>query len=218
MKRIFGYIIGILSILVVFGMICVVSVIYDTNDKITVETYFFRTGLVANNQTDIPQTASQIGQGRLRDWLIQKFVKEYFYVVPDPADIALRTSKDYSVLKYMSSSNVFKEWEKSEFPNIRELASGGVMRTVRTFNNEIFKPEGSDYWRVDYELKTWYNPNNVNEEPTITRGTMYIRLYNEDAIGQIKEPFADVQKLLIDGVDPAFALRFMVTDVMFDKE
>ena len=217
MKQIFGYIVGILSILAVFGMICVVSVIYDTNDKITVEPYFFRTGLTAINQTDIPQTASQIGQSRLRDWLIQKFVKEYFYVVPDPANIALRTSKEYPVLKYMSAASVFKEWEKGEFLNIRELAAGGVMRTVRVFN-EIFKPEGSDYWRVDYELKTWYNPNDMNEEPTITRGTMYLRLYNEDAIGQIKEPFGDVQKLLIDGVDPAFALRFMVIDVLFDKE
>ncbi len=217
MKKIIGYIIGFLTILTVFGMICFVSVMYDVNDKIAVEPYFFRTGMLAINQTSIPQTISEIGESKLRDWLIQKFVKEYLYVVPDVENVARRTSGDRAILPYMMTAKAFKQWQQDIVPQINDLASNGGMRTVHVFN-EIFKPSGSNYWRVDYELKTWNNPNDMDEVPEKTRGTMYVRISNEDAIGQLKQPFADVRDLLIKGVDPAFAFRFTVSDVMFDKE
>ena len=143
--------------------------------------------------------------------------KEYLYVVPDVENVARRTSGDRAILPYMMTAKAFKQWQKDIVPQINDLASNGGMRTVHVFN-EIFKPSGSNYWRVDYELKTWNNPNDMDEVPEKTRGTMYVRISNEDAIGQLKQPFADVRDLLIKGVDPAFAFRFTVSDVMFDKE
>jgi len=217
MKKLFGYIIGFATILMVFAMIYIVGAMYDAGNRVAVEPYFFRTGMNAVNQVGTPRTMADIGQRKMRDWLIQKFVIEYFYVVPDVENVALRTRGRTNNIGIMADSNVSKYWEKSVVPELRELAGAGVMRRVRVFN-EIFKPNGSDYWHVDYELKTWYKPNNMNEVPEITRGTMYIKLQNDDIVGQLKSNIEEVQKWLFAGYDPAAVFVFRVTDIQFDRK
>lgn len=218
MKKLVGYIIGTLTIFMVFAMIYVVGAIYDTGDKITIEPYFFRTGLNALNQTSMPRNLKEIGERRMRDWLIQKYVKEYFYVVPDVENVARRTGgKNTTIIRYMSAPEVTERWEREFVPDIRELASNGVMRTVRVFD-EIFKPAASDYWHVDYELKTWYKPNDMSTAPTVTRGTMYIKIQESNKLGQLYGNIDNVQAALMDGVDPALVFVFRVLDVKFDRE
>ena len=216
MKKLFGYIIGLITIFLVFAMIYVVGAIYDTGNKVTVEPYFFRTGLSAAIQTGVPRTVSEIGERKMRDWLIQKFVTEYFYVVPDVENVAQRTRGNGVIIR-MSSSNVSRRWEREVVPEIRELASNGTLRTVRVFN-EIFKPKNSDYWHVDYELKTWYKPNDMNTAPTVTRGTMYIKIQDAGPIGRLYSNIDAVKRALLSGIDPALVFIFRVSDVMFDGE
>lgn len=217
MKKIFGYIIGLCTIFAIFAMIYVAAAIYDTGNKLTIEPYFFRTGLNAFIQTGVPRNMSQIGERQMRDWLIQKYVTEYFYVVPDVENVALRTRGNTAIINLMSASDVAKKWERNELVQIREMASNGVMRRVRVFN-EIFKPNGSDYWHVDYELKTWYKPNDMNTAPEITRGTMYIKIQESDRIGQMYSNMEAVQRALMRGIDPALVFVFRVLDVQFDGE
>lgn len=217
MRKLFGFIIGLATILMVFAMIYIVGAIYDSSTKIVVEPYFFRTGLTAANQTGVPRTVSEIGERRLRDWLIQKFVTEYFYVVPDVENVALRTRGRTANIHFMASSTVEKKWANTVVPEIRELAANGAMRKVHVFN-EIFKPANSDYWHVDYELKTWYNPNDMNERPQVTHGTMHIKIENVDAIGGLKTDLDQVQKALIAGIDPAVVFIFRVTDVLDERD
>lgn len=216
MKKLFGYIIGLATILAVFAMIYMVGAIYDTGGRATIEPYFFRTGLSAANQTGMPRSISEVGERKIRDWLIQKFVTEYFYVIPDVENVAQRTGGG-SVIWYMSAPNVMREWEREHVPKIQELAESGARRTVRVFN-EIFKPENSDYWHVDYELKTWYKPNDMSETPTTTRGTMHIKLQDTDKMGRLYDDMDAVQSALMKGVDPAVVFVFRVSDVMFEKE
>lgn len=217
MKKLIGYIIGILTIFMVFAMIYIVGAIYDTGNRISIEPYFFRTGLNASNQTSMPRSLKEVGERRVRDWLIQKYVKEYFYVVPDVENVARRIRGKDAIIRRMSAPDVMTRWEHEFVPDIRELASNGVMRTVRVFD-EIFKPVDSDYWHVDYELKTWYKPNDMNTAPTITRGTMYIKIQESDRLGQLYSNIDSVQAALIDGIDPALVFVFHVLDVKFDRE
>ena len=217
MKKLIGYIIGILTIFMVFAMVYIVGAIYDTGNRISIEPYFFRTGLNASNQTSMPRSLKEVGERRVRDWLIQKYVKEYFYVVPDVENVARRIRGKDAIIRRMSATDVMTRWEREFVPDIRELASNGVMRTVRVFD-EIFKPVDSDYWHVDYELKTWYKPNDMNTAPTITRGTMYIKIQESDRLGQLYSNIDSVQVALIDGIDPALVFVFHVLDVKFDRE
>ena len=217
MKKLFGYIIGLITIFAVFAMIYVAAAMYDTGNKSIIEPYFFRTGLNAFIQPDMPRSLSEIGTRKMRDWLIQKYVTEYFYIVPDAENIALRTRGNTAIISGMSSRDVARRWEREFVPKMREMASDGVMRRVRVFN-EIFKPANSDYWHVDYELKTWYKPNDMNTAPEITRGTMYIKIQESDRIGQMYSNVDGVRRALMAGVDPALVFVFRVLDVQFDGD
>lgn len=219
MKRLFGYIVGIGTLLVVFAMMFVVAGIYDNGEKIVIEPYFFRTALTGVSATDVPRNIDEIGQRRLRDWLIQKFVTEYFYVVPDIENIAQREQPGNlkSILYYMSRQNpdVFKTWIKSEVPQIHQMAEDGALRTVTVFDEIVKSNPTSDYYRVEYELKTWYKSNDMGVAPEITRGHMYIRI-TEGSEG-IK-PIENAAEILAQGVSPALLFTFWVDDVQFEGE
>ena len=73
----------------------------------------------------------------------------------------------------------------------------------------------------DYELKTWYKPNDMSESPKITRGTMYLDLGDDDwvnSIGDIKQPIEDVQAALKRGIDPALVFVFNVQRVLVEEK
>lgn len=219
MKRLLGYIIGILTLLVVFAMVFVAGGIYDNSDKMVIEPYFFRTALTGVAATDVPRSVDEIGQRWLRDRLIQKFVNEYFYVVPDTENIAQRENAGQfsSVIYYMSyrNSDVFKNWVKNEVPKIRQLAEDGVMRTVTVFDEISKINPDSDYYRVEYELKTWYKSNDMDTSPEVSRGHMYIHLV--EGPNGIR-PIENLEWAFDKGANPAFLFTFWVDDVKFEGE
>ena len=76
----------------------------------------------------------------------------------------------------MSSSTVFDEWAANEASVIQKLAENKSMRTVRVID-DIFQPNGSKYWVVNYELKTWEKPNDFS----------CIDLFNKAGVNTYKE-------------------------------
>ena len=76
MKRLFGYIIGLLTLVAVFAMVFVAGGLYDNASKITVEPYFLRTSLTGVSASDVPRSVDEVGQRRLRTaaetYLIEK--------------------------------------------------------------------------------------------------------------------------------------------------
>ena len=219
MKRLVAFLLGFATMVMVFGAIYVAASIYDTNEKFVVEPRFLRTSVQSNDLPGMPHPWSQVRKRRLRDWLIQKYVTEYFYIIPDQTDLERRAErKNNSVLSIMSSPEAFDYWKKNYLPKMRELVKNGARRTVAVFD-QIYKPSESDYWRVEYELKTWYKPNDMSENPTITRGTMYIDLGDEERIrhiGDIKE--GNVQDALLRGIDPAVVFFFQAQRVVVEEK
>ena len=216
MKKLIGFLFGFATMIMVFGAIYVAAFIYDTSDRFVIEPYFLRTSVQSGDLPGLPRSLDEVGKRKMRDWLIQKYVTEYFYIVPDTENIMRRTTPKYYPPMYsMSSREAFEEWRKTEAQDIEKKAENGVRRTVTVFN-EIFKPEASNYWRVDYELKTWYKPNDMSQEPAITRGTMYLDLGDADNvkhIGDVLEPIDAVQRALQRGIDPSLVFYFHVYGV-----
>lgn len=211
MKKIFGFIIGLVTMLVVFAMIYVSAAIYDMGGKSYIEPFFMRISPNSSDMTESPRPLSDIQQTRLRDWLMQKFVYEYLYVEPNHENIERRTTPGgfYAPLYQMSDKEVFNIWRDTEAETIADMADKGMRRTVRVFD-EILQ-EG-DYYMVDYETKTWYKPNDMTIEPVVERGTMYldIGVYT----GELRQPVEDVIDLLQSGIDPAIAFGFSVKKVI----
>jgi len=212
MRRLFGFLIGLVIMLGVFASLYLSAAIYDTADKVVIEPSFFRAGLLSTEQVGTIKTLSDVQTKKLRDWLIQKFVYEYFYIEPDENNIVARTTANslYSPLSYMSTNAVFEKWKYGEAVSIRDAAIKGVRRTVSVFD-EIVKRDDSDYLQVDYETKTWYKPNDMTEVPTVDRGTIYLKVEYK---GKVREPIESVQKALLNGIDPAVVFEFYVEDVM----
>lgn len=219
MRKLFGFLIGLVVMCGVFASIYLAGALYDTSDKVKIEPYFFRTGLRATEQVGNPKALSEVQHRKLRDWLVQKYVREYLYVEPNESNIESRMTSYgmYSPLSYMSSVNVFEKWRRDVAPKIREDASKGIRRTVYVFD-EVLKQEHSDYLQVDYETKTWYKPNDMTEVPTVKRGTMYLNIENPDEPIQVKQPIEEVQEALHDGIDPAVVFTFYVNDVIIDEK
>ncbi len=221
MKKLIGFLFGFATMIMVFGAIYVAAFIYDTSDKFVIEPYFLRTSIQSTDLPGLPRSLDEVGKRKMRDWLIQKYVTEYFYVIPDVENVARRTERKYIPPMYMmSSSNAFEDWKRGEMQEIRQLAENGARRTVTVFN-EIYKPASSNYWRVDYELKTWYKPNDMSEEPKITRGTLYLDLGDDDRVkrvGEVKQPIEAVQAALLRGIDPALVFVFEVQRVLVEEK
>ena len=210
MKKVMGFLIGLLTMVMLFGMVCTVAIVYDTANKVDVKPYFFR----ISQSVGAPQPVSEIGARKVRDWLVQKYVTEYFYIVPDAQNMADRVGRSgKSMIYYMSSNKVFQDWVKNVAPTMQDLADQGVRRTVRVFD-EILTSETNDYLRVDYELQTWYKPNDMTENPTLERGTLYLQLANTDF--QVYPDIQGVRDWLLRRGDPAAIFSFQVNDVVMD--
>ena len=212
MKRFFRYFLGFLTLVTTFVMLYVASAVYNASTHVTTEPYFFRRSYLAKYQTNIPKPLSEIGERKLLDWLLQKYVVEFFYVIPSKDNIENRTVDNQykSPIYAMSSSAVFGYWLKNVAPKLQDMAEHGVLQQVNVFD-EIYKSPNSDYWQVEYELKTWYKPNDMSENPTITRGTMYIRV--NGYTGQIYDQLDEVRQALNNGIDPSLVFPFVVDGI-----
>lgn len=206
MKKLLGFLTGFFILLTAFAIIYMSAAIYDTQQKQNIEPYFFRpwTRPIIGK----PKTLDEVGEKNLRNMLVQKYVKEYFYVIPSNDDLVMRTGYKGFLYK-MSSDKAFENWQKNIVPSLSTMVQNGYMRTV-TVSGDIFKPTDSDYWQVDYELKTWDEPNNLAATPKITYGTLYL----DFVYGGLHEPIEKVQKKLLNGDDPATMFIFEVQDVI----
>ena len=115
-----------------------------------------------------------------------------------------------SPLARTSTSDVFSQWQELEGNRIMELAQQGAFRTVRLVD-KIYKPKDSDFWTVEYEMKTWYRPNDMAEEPVITRDVLYMGLADQYMMDFRKN--LDVTRSLEERYDPAAIFRFGVTAI-----
>ncbi len=210
MKKILGFFIGLLTMGAIFAVVCLTAIVHDTSDKVMVRPYFFR----ISQSIGAPLSFSQVGERKVRDWLVQKYVTDYFYIIPNSVNMADRIKGDGNFVAMRSSEAVFKNWVKNVAPRMQELAEQGARRTVRVFD-EILTSESNNYLRVDYELKTWYKPNDLSEVPTTERGTLYLELAESSDFQVFPYPDA-VRNWLIHRGDPAAVFKFWVNNVIMD--
>jgi len=207
MRKIILFFTGLLILVLMFGALGGAGAIYDATRRMSIETYFFLPNNLSEQRVGRPVTAAELGPDKMRRRLIEHYISEYFYVIPDVANVEKRMGGK-SPLAVMSVPGVFDEWKAGEGAEIQRLAEKGVFRTARLVG-DIFKPENSDYWTITYELATWREPNNMQETPVITRDVLYLRIQDaemmefRDNIGGM-----DITQYLDAGYDPAAVFKF----------
>lgn len=212
MKRITLYFFGILTMTLMCAALFVAGAIYDAWNKSVTETYFFQPDNLSSRRPGVPATPADLGDSKMREFLVQKFVTEYFYVWPDDDNIEMRAGKN-GVLSLLSSVPVLQYWRENMAPEIQKMSNNRMFRTVTVDTKKIIKPVESDYWSVEYELKTWDRSNDTNMAPEIQRGKMYLKIAYETGIrDSIIE--RGIHNVLDAGNDPVVLFKFRVTDII----
>lgn len=211
MKKILMFFTGILLLLISFAALYFSSALFDASEKRSIKSFVFQPNDLSVNRVGRPVPIDELSDTYVREKLIKKFVTEYFYISPDPESLAIRTRPD-SIMAALSSPEVFKNWRKGEAQKIEEVSDNKVLRHVSF--NEIVQKEGSDYWEVHYELKTWEKPNIMDLKPKLTEGVMYLKIEFEKKLRNMRagKDF-DIGEYLKNGGDPAAIFNFMVTEV-----
>ena len=201
---------GLLLIALTFGALVLSGMIYDTGKKTTVKTYFFQPNNYPTQRPGVPATPQDLSEGKLRDLLLSKYLTEYFYVTPDLDEVARRKS-GRTGLRRMSDAKVFEKWLENVAPEIEKMAQNHMLRTV-TLVGAVPEPGSSEYWRVEYELKTWTRPNDLSATPVVDRGILYMNMVFEPQMRQEIQG-KSIELYLESGGDPAVAFRFGILDI-----
>lgn len=215
MKNTIRFLSGIILLAMMCGALIFAGFIYDTgnifnqNTNSAKDVYFFQPDDNTARRPGVPVTDTVLGASKMRDRLIAKYITEYFYVTPDIADVT-RRKEGRTALRRMSVSDVFNAWLKNMAPEIEGLAKSHALRTVSLLS--VTADTNERYWVAEYELKTWYAPNNFDVTPEITRGTIYLGIDYapgmRDTVGGMP-----VGEYLEMGGDPVAAFKFIVIDV-----
>lgn len=209
-KKLILFLSGIILLGTTSVAIFLTANIYNSGRKRTVETYFFQPDKYSEYRPGQPLTQDDLGTERMRDMLIQRFITEYLYVLPDADNIMQRSAK-FSPLYLMSSPSVFNHWQKEIAPVLLDMANTGKLRLV--YVTEI-TPYG-DYDEVKYELHTWSRPNDMSEAPQIEYKTVLLQINYEPGMKKLfEEEENQLQKRLDIGRDPVVAFVFTVDKII----
>ena len=216
MKRIVLILTGIFMMITMLGLLFFSGAIYDAEKKYSVDTYFFEPDSQSARRVLPPASVDSIPSKMLRNLIIARFVNEYFYVIPDVNNAEKRTEfedVDGKVtalwgLVPTGKKMVCKNWAKNVAPEIKQLAEKMALRMVRI--SKISESE-SGHLVIEYELRTWYNPNNPMAKPVVTNGELYLSVTSDPVRMEQTE---EVLQRLKEGVDPVSAFKFNILDVV----
>ncbi len=209
MRKLILFLSGLILLAVMFGVITVSGLIYDTSAKTTVETYFFQPADNNLRRPGVPVSPSDLGDEAMRQRLISKYITEYFYVTPDTTDLERRKSGQ-TALARMSTRAAFDTWLATAVPEIEELSTQGALRTVSLIS--ATQRPNEKYWEIVYELKTWSKSNNFSVLPTTDRGILYLDIFYQPGMRAMVGK-KTIEQYLESGGDPAVVFRFGVLDV-----
>ena len=210
MKKLLMFLAGVILLMLIVASLYVVGAIYDAGARRSIDTYFFQTNGQSGMRLGVPASARDLGDDRMREMLIKKYVYEYFYVTPGDANLEDRTGP-LSTLRQLSTPAVYNRWQQEQVPEIQQLAKDGAMRMVDVVGPIVKNPD-SDFWSVEYQLTTWHTPNDFAARPVVTRGQMLIAIHPDAGYSELR-PDVDVEKRLRAGYDPATLFKFMAIQV-----
>lgn len=204
MHKITSFFLGIILLAVTLSAVFVVVLTYQANEQTSIKTYIFQTGNRPDTRVGPLQNINDMKPEGLRNKLIQKYVAEYFKVIPG----TVRPEQRNTVAQ-MSTGKVYNQWSDNEAKNIEALAKEKMFRNVWVNTANIQPIKNSDWFAVPYLTRTWTQSNNMNADIINEPGIINLKIRFEPGI----RPNINVRKYLEKGGDPAGLFKFEVTEV-----
>lgn len=207
-KAFFG---GLILIIVTFAIVFVTVLMYRANSQLSVETYIFQMDNSANQRVGPLQDINTMRPEGLRNKLIQKYIAEYFKVIPSSssnnqnAGITVQGSN----IVALSSPDVYNKWLESEAKTINEMSKTKVFRNVWVAPENIKPAKAPDWFEVQYVTKTWSESNNMSIPVIDDFGTVMMHVIFKPGFN----PNKNIRKSLENGENPAKLFMFKVIDI-----
>lgn len=214
MRSLIMFFSGLMLMALTCGMVVVGAAIFDTSKKQNVETYFFQPARLSEERIGVPASVNDLSESKILEMLTDKFITEYFYVIPNIKNAEMRINGDTGLFN-MVSSVVFDDWVKNMGPEITKMAKAGMLRTAR-LTDMIKQKDSAEWWELKYEMLTWETPNKITQNPIVTQGSMYVRLRYEPgwkpkSINTTEE--MDITTHLEEGGDPSYIFKFKIENI-----
>lgn len=217
MNKVKSFLMGVVLLIITFAVIMLAALIYRANERSSIKSYIFQVNNFANQRVGELQNINNISPEDLRNKLIQKYISEYFRVTPGEQDVENR-----QILKDLSSSTAYAQWQQGEATIISEMSSKNMFRMVHVYddgiatlnrpsdydykNSDIVKPI---YYAVRYYTETWTEPNKMGAEPIQGQGIINIEArFRPGILDDI-----NIQKYLEEGKNPVGLFKFEVTNI-----
>lgn len=198
---------GILLFAITFATIFLTVLIYNANKQISIETYIFQ---MDNNSLQRPgplENMNKISPETVRNKLIQKYVAEYFKVLPVENNINQETN-----IEKLSSKEVYSQWMTGEANTIKDMAQHKMFRNVWVDPVNILPTKDPDLFEVHYATRTWQESNNMAAPVVDYFGTVLLQVSFEPGLRQNVD-IKSIRKMLEKGGNPAILFKFRVENI-----
>ena len=205
MNKIKSFFMGIVLLTLVLASVFVAVLVYRANDQTTVKTYIFQMGNPPDKRAGPLERLVDINPDDMRNSLIQKYVAEYFKVIPGNTISA----KQKKIIAKLSTDAVYSNWLAKEVPEIENMAKNKMFRNVWVDTSNIQPSKAPGWFTVPYFARTWTESNNMDADIILTSGEIGIKVFFTPGIN----PELDVRKYLENGGDPSGLFIFRVLEV-----
>ena len=205
MSKLKSFFIGFISLLLAITAMFMVVLVYRASTRSAVKTYIFQMDNAPANRVGPLQDVDTMKPEELRLLLIQKYVTEYFKVIPSTTN----TSQKETVAA-LSSSAVYNTWLRTEAKVIEQMATAKMFRTVEVLPTNITTTKDEDWFEVQYGTRTWQESNNMfTQIKNDLDGRIRIRVIFEPGF----IPKVNIRKVLENGDNPVKLFKFRVIDI-----
>lgn len=207
MNKLKSFFMGILLFAITFATIFLTVLIYNANKQISIETYIFQ---MDNNSLQRPgplENMNKISPETVRNKLIQKYVAEYFKVLPVENNINQETN-----IEKLSSKEVYSQWMTGEANTIKDMAQHKMFRNVWVDPVNILPTKDPDLFEVHYATRTWQESNNMAAPVVDYFGTVLLQVSFEPGLRQNVD-IKSIRKMLEKGGNPAILFKFRVENI-----
>ena len=202
MNKLKSFFMGIILLAITFAMVFMTVLIYRASNQASVKTYIFQ--MDNSPKYRVGPLEDMKRPNVLRNKLIQKYVAEYFKVMPIENNIVQQQS-----VYALSDKDVYKQWSDGVAKQIQDMAKHKILRTVYVDVNQIRQTDEPGWFVVPYTTRTWMESNNMAVSGKSDGGVVILKIRFEPGF----KPNINVKKSLEKGDNPAILFKFKVEAV-----
>lgn len=205
MNRLKSFFVSVLLLAITFATVFLVALVYRANSQTNVQTYIFQMDDSPKYRVGPMQNATTMKPDWLRNKMIEKYIVEYFKVIPGN-----KNQNQTATIAKLSTKDVYSEWLNGEAQVIKDMAENKMFRRVWVDSMNIKPTDEPNWFEVPYATQTWYESNNMSAKYIQNFGTVLLHVRFGPNVFREN---VNIKKSLEKGNNPAMLFEFTVDKI-----